>query len=115
MPGESRNGRQFQGRGQMIELQQESRGVILPVRAHAGARRNVILGVRDGALRVAVTVVPEKGKANKAIVALLSGTLGVPKSAVELISGETSPQKRFLILGGNAAAIRQSLAEFVTP
>lgn len=83
----------------MIELQVHSRGIIIPVRAHAGARRNGILGERHGALRVAVTAAPEKGKANAAIVAVLSDALGVAKSHVELLSGETSQQKRFLVVG----------------
>lgn len=98
----------------MLALEQHPNGTILPVRAHAGARRNAILGVRDGALRVCVTAVPEKGKANKAIVALLSKTLRVPKSAVELMSGDTSPQKRFLILGLEANQLVQILQPLIT-
>jgi uncharacterized protein (TIGR00251 family) len=93
----------------MIELEQHERGVVIPVRAHAGARRSGILGEREGALRVAVTAAPEKGKANRAIVELLSGTLGVAKSEIELVSGDTSPQKRFLIVGGTEDSIRRAL------
>jgi uncharacterized protein (TIGR00251 family) len=68
-----------------------------------------MLGVREGALRVAVTAAPEKGKANRAIAELLAKTLGVSKSSIELISGETSPQKRFLIVGANMDTIRSIL------
>ena len=50
-------------------------------------------------LKVCVTQSPEKGKANKALVELLSKSLGVRKSQIELLSGETSSQKRFLIRG----------------
>ena len=85
-----------------LQLEPDPQGVILTVRAHAGARRNAVVGVREGMLRVAVTEAPEKGKANKAIVAVLSKTLGVPKSAIVLLSGTTSPRKRFLIVGGDA-------------
>ena len=94
----------------MIDFQAHERGVIIPVRAHAGARRSAILGARQGMLRVAVTAVPEKGKANRAIVDLLSETLGVPKSAIELLAGETSPQKRFLIVGAKAHDVRSAIA-----
>ena len=90
----------------MLELQQTPRGVIVPVRAQAGARRNAILGVREGALRVAVTAAPEKGQANRAISGVLSAALGVPKSAIELIAGETSPRKRFLIRGASVEQIQ---------
>ena len=57
------------------------------------------MGVRDGALRVTVTAAPERGKANRAIVAARSEALGVSKSAIELVSGETSPRKQFLVIG----------------
>lgn len=97
----------------MVELEQDPRGVVFPVRAHAGARRNAILGERQGALRVAVTAAPEKGKANRAIIDVLSKALGVPKSTVELISGETSPQKRFLVIDGDSSEIQTTLAGII--
>lgn len=69
----------------------------MPVRAQPGARRNELRGVQDGMLKVCVTQAPEKGKANKAVAELLSKTLGLKKSQVELLAGETSHQKRFLV------------------
>ncbi len=95
----------------MINLEPHPRGVVLPVRAHAGARRNAILGEREGALRVAVTAAPEKGKANRAIIDVLSKSLGVAKSSIELIAGETSPQKRFLVSGANTHALQELLSQ----
>jgi uncharacterized protein (TIGR00251 family) len=97
----------------MIDLQVSSRGVILPVRASAGARCNAILGVRNGMLRVAVTAAPEKGKANAAIIDVLSKALGLPKSSIEIISGQTSHQKRFLIVSKDVAAHRESLEAII--
>ena len=85
----------------------------MPVRAHAGARKNGILGEHNGMLRVAVTAAPEKGKANKAIVAVLSDALEIPKSSIELIAGETSSQKRFLIVGGDAERLRALIEQHV--
>jgi uncharacterized protein (TIGR00251 family) len=81
----------------MIALETHAEGTILPVRAQPGSRRNEIRGQQDGMLKVCVTQVAEKGKANKALVALLSKELSLRKSQIELLSGETSPQKRFLI------------------
>ena len=48
-------------------------------------------------LKVSVTQAPEKGKANKAVIELLAKKLGLKKSQIELIAGETSHQKRFLL------------------
>lgn len=80
-----------------LKLEHHAAGVVLPVRAHAGARRNELRIAEDGILRVSVTQAPEKGKANKAIVELLSRKLGLKKSQVELIAGDTTQQKRFLL------------------
>jgi len=93
----------------MLTLEQNARGVVFSVRAHAGARQNAILGLRAGALRVAVTAPPEKGKANQAIVAMLSKALGISKSQIELISGQTSTKKRTLITGVEFTKIRQAI------
>jgi hypothetical protein len=99
----------------MIALETHAEGSILPVRAHPAARRNEIRGDHDGALRVAVTQAPEKGKANKAIAALLAKLLGVRKSEVELLSGETSSQKRFLVRGLSPDELRARLARLLDP
>ena len=81
----------------MLDLKPHPDGAILPVRAQPGARRNEVRGIQDGALKVCVTQAPEKGKANKAIVEVLAKWLGVRKSQIELISGETASQKKFLV------------------
>ena len=81
----------------MIDLQPHPDGTLLPVRTRAGARRNEICGEQDGHLKVCVTQSPEKGKANKALIALLSKSLSLRKSQLELIAGHTSPTKRFLV------------------
>ncbi len=81
----------------MIALERHAEGTILPVRAQPGSRRNEIRGEQDGMLKVCVTQIAEKGKANKAIVALLAKELSLRKSQIELLSGETASQKRLLI------------------
>jgi uncharacterized protein (TIGR00251 family) len=83
----------------MIALEPHPEGTILPVRARPGARRNTLAGEQDGMLKVSVTQAPEKGKANKALVELLAKRLALRKSQIELLSGETSARKRFLIRG----------------
>lgn len=81
----------------MIQLNEHSKGVVLPIRAQPGARRNAILGEHNGALKVAVTAPPDQGKANQAILELLAKQLGCKKSQVELLSGQTSRDKKILI------------------
>jgi uncharacterized protein (TIGR00251 family) len=88
-------------------------GSILPVVAHPGARRNAVLGVRAGALRVAVTAPPDKGKANAAIQSLLAEALDCKPARVELVSGATSRQKRFRIGGVTPEVLRVRLTGLV--
>ena len=83
----------------MIRLTANDDGVLLPVKATAGARANGIRGEHDGRLRVQVTQVAERGKANKAIVAVLAKQLKIPKSAFELVSGQTHSEKTFRVQG----------------
>ncbi len=98
----------------MIALEPHAEGTILPIRAHPGARRNGIRGHHGGMLKVSVTQAPEKGKANKALVALLAEQLSLRKSQIELLSGETTAQKRFLIRGIAPAELLQRIAPLLT-
>ena len=81
----------------MIELTDHPEGVILPVRAQPGASKSGIRGEQNGMLKVSVTQIAEKGKANRALTETIAKGLGLKKSQVELISGETQSQKKFLI------------------
>jgi uncharacterized protein (TIGR00251 family) len=83
----------------MIELLPHAEGVVVAVRAQPGARANAIRGVQDGALKVAVTQVAEKGKANRAILAVLCDALHLKKSQVEIVSGDLVAQKKVLVRG----------------
>src|SRR4029078_10200047 len=93
-----------------IELIPHCEGTIVPVHAQPGARRNAVVGERAGALRIAVTAAPEKGKANAAIQALLAESLGCRPSQVQILSGESSRQKRFLVSGLRPEELRRKIA-----
>ena len=81
----------------MIAITDHAEGCVLPVRAQPGARKNAVLGEHAGALKVAVTAPPEDGRANQALVELLRDVLGLKRSQIELMGGQTSRDKRFLI------------------
>ncbi len=78
--------------------------VRLSVRLTPAAGRDAVDGIEEAddgklSLRVRVTAVPEGGKANKALIALLAKRLRMPKSALTILSGETS-RKKILRLDG---------------
>jgi uncharacterized protein (TIGR00251 family) len=79
-------------------------GALLPVRVQPRAGRNEVVGWQGTALHVRVTAAPEAGQANQAVIDLLAGALGVPRSSVELVRGAKSRDK--LVRVG-----RHSLAE----
>jgi uncharacterized protein (TIGR00251 family) len=93
----------------MIALGTHTEGVVLPVRAQPGARANAVRGEHRGALKVAVTQAPEKGKANRAVVELLSRELQLARSQFTLLSGDTSHDKRFVVSGIAAAELAARL------
>jgi len=79
-------------------------GLALVVRVTPNAGRDAIEGVErrdDGsvALRLRVRAVPDRGKANAAVIALVARALGVPKSAIVLTSGATARLKTLAVAG----------------
>jgi uncharacterized protein YggU (UPF0235/DUF167 family) len=81
-------------------------GWLVAVRAVAGARRNEVRGEQAGELKVCVTQIAERGKANTAIRDALAKWLGVRKSQVELVAGTSSPHKKFLVRGITAERLQ---------
>jgi uncharacterized protein (TIGR00251 family) len=83
---------------------QTEAGLILHLRVTPNAGRDAIDGpeIRDDGttvLRLRVAAVPDKGRANAAVIALLGKAMGLPKSAFVLVSGETSRFKTMRITG----------------
>ena len=73
--------------------------LMLDVKVIPRARAGEVLELMaNGVLKVKVTAVPEKGKANAEVCAVLAAYLGVAKSHVEVILGHTSQQKRVRVL-----------------
>ena len=70
----------------------------IPVRVTPKAAANRIAVDADGLIRVYVTTVPEGGKATAAVVQLLAKAIGIPKSRLALIRGETARDKSFRVL-----------------
>lgn len=89
-------------------------GVRVAVRVTPKASADRVRGVAldaagVAALQVAVTAVPEDGRANKAVMALLAKRWRVPKSAVEVIQGATDRRKVLLVRSAEPAALAARL------
>jgi len=83
---------------------------LLKVKMVPGSSKTRIDGWLGESLKIRVTAVAEKGKANDAVVTLLAETLGIPRQNVSIYSGSLSPRKTFRINILSDCEIRSRLA-----
>jgi len=79
----------------------------LNVKVVPGSSRDQIVGWLGDALKIKVTAPPEKGRANKAVVELLSMKLSVNTDDIEIVSGHSSPSKVIAITGMDDETIKK--------
>ncbi len=88
-------------------------GLRINIRLAPKAKRDKIgdiVDIADGkkALKVAVNAIPEDGKANKALIALLAKQWKIPKTTMSLISGHTNKNK-VLLIDGDGTDIKERI------
>ena len=81
----------------MIKLKKMASGYVVPVVVSPGASRDEVRGEHAGRMKLAVSAPPEGGKANRAVSRLLADELGIKKSQVRIVSGQTSREKEVLV------------------
>jgi uncharacterized protein (TIGR00251 family) len=81
-------------------------GIVLNLHIQPRASKNEVCGVQDNALKIRLTSPPVDGAANKLCREFLADLFHVPKSAVEIISGETSRHKRVRIANRDTERLR---------
>lgn len=86
-------------------------GARLTIRVKPRASKSRLVGAREGALEVAVAAPPVDGEANAELVAFLSKALGLPKSALAVISGGSSRMKVLQVSGRSAPELRRLLED----
>lgn len=92
-------------------IRQQSDGVVLlSLYIQPKASGNQVVGLHDGALKLAITAPPVDGKANAAVIGFLAETLGVAKKDIAITHGHSSRRKQLTVRGLSAEAIRQKLA-----
>ena len=84
--------------------------VTLTLHIQPGAKRTEFAGLHGDALKIRLAAPPVDGKANEALLRFVADTLGLPKSAVSLKSGQTSRRKVVEISGVAIPAIEAFLA-----
>jgi uncharacterized protein len=80
-------------------LHDGKKGSALAVRITPRASRNEIVGLlNDGTIKVHLAADPADEEANNILVDFLAEVLGVPKSRVEIVAGETGRDKLISVL-----------------
>lgn len=91
----------------LIEIRPHDEGCVIGVRAQPGAKRTGVTGIHNRMLKVAVTAPPDKGRANDALTLAIAEAFELKPSAVELIGGATSREKRFLLRGVSVGQVER--------
>ena len=89
----------------MIEISECDGLIVFAVRVTPRASRDAIEGERQAALKVRLTAPPVEDRANDALRRLLAARLNVPVSAVRIVGGEKSRNKRVAVAGVTRAQV----------
>jgi uncharacterized protein (TIGR00251 family) len=81
------------------------------VRVTPRAKKTGIAGQREDAVHIRIAAPPSDGAANEALVDLVATWLGLPRRAVQIVSGERTRRKRLLLRGTTAAVVRARLVQ----
>jgi hypothetical protein len=85
---------------ELVPLIRESKeGLLVPCWVQPRASRTSIAGIHGDCIKTALNAPPVDGKANAELCAMFAGMFKLPKSAVELVSGQTSRKKTILLRG----------------
>ena len=93
-------------------LHDGKKGAALAVRVTPRASKNQIVGaLNDGTIKIRITAAPNEGQANEELVKFLSDVLGIAKSRIEIVAGETGRDKLISILDLDAETLHKKIVE----
>ena len=94
------------------KLHDGKKGAAIAVRVTPRASKNQIVGaMSDGTIKVRITAAANEGQANQELVEFLSDVLGVAKSRIEIVAGETGKDKLISVLDLDAETLHKKIVE----
>ena len=90
-------------------LRAVSGGCELDVWVQPRASRDELAGVQGDALKLRVAAPPVDGEANEAVVRLLAKATGLPRSALEIVRGQSGRRKTVRLQGLEVEEARRRL------
>jgi uncharacterized protein (TIGR00251 family) len=95
-----------------FRLHDGKKGAALAVRVTTRASKNQIVGaMSDGTIKIRITAAPVEGQANDELVKFLSDVLGVVKSRIDIVAGETGRDKLISVLDMDAETLHKKIVE----
>ena len=95
-----------------MSYSKEESEVTIEVRVQPKSSCDEIFGLQNGRFKVKVTAPPEDGKANERLREIFARALGVSKSYVKIVRGETSRIKILKIKGVNQSILDSFIRRF---
>ena len=71
--------------------------MFLHIKAKPNAKQNQIQYLADGTMQIKIKAPAQDGKANDELIRFLSETLEIPRSKINLVSGQGAPFKKIEI------------------
>ena len=93
----------------MIKFSETDGAIIFNVRVVPNSSKSEIVGEFDGSLKIKIAAPPARGAANAELIKVLAKRLGVAKSEVEIISGQSSKNKQVKIYNTDKVALLKFL------
>lgn len=98
-----------------VKFSDARRGAAITVKVMPRARKTEIAGLMaDGTIKIRVAAPPVGGAANRVLVEFLSQTLGLPKSQIDIIAGETAERKLISMVGISPVAVDAAFQRLLT-
>ena len=82
---------------------------LLTLQVQPRSSRDAVVGEREGAVLIRLRAAPVDGEANAALQRFLADRLGVPRSSVRLVRGQSGRRKQVAVEGFSAAQLRRLL------
>jgi uncharacterized protein (TIGR00251 family) len=90
------------------------RGIALAIRVIPRAKTDEVSEIMaDGTIKIRLKAPPVEGKANQALVKLLSKVLEVPQNTIEIIGGETRRNKLVAVLDVDPVAVQAKISQHI--
>ena len=94
-----------------VEITTRDGTVVFSVRVQPRAGRDEVTGVMGGAIKIRLQAPAVEDRANESLIEFLAQLLKTPKSAVRILSGERSRQKRVEVRGVTEQAVLALLTQ----